>query len=113
MSLKEITLTNDYTNQYKVAPVGFSWTTLFFGFFPAMFRSDWKWALIQFLLALITSGISCFVMPFIYNKIHIKELLKKGFIPIDENQCKYLVAKGIISEQEIDFLIKRKEGIQK
>ena len=63
-----------------------------------MFRSDWKWAAIQFGLALITGGISWLVMTFIYNKIHIKDLLNKGFVPTDENQCTYLVAKGIVSK---------------
>lgn len=113
MNLKEITFTNEYTGQYKTAPIGFSWTTLFFGCFPAMFRSDWKWAAIQFGLALITSGISWLVMPFIYNKMYIKDLLSKGFVPTDENQSKYLVAKGIVSKQEMDFLNKRREELQK
>ena len=113
MNIKEIEFTNEYTGQYKTAPVGFSWTTLFFGCFPAMFRSDWKWAAIQFGLALVTAGISWLVMPFIYNKMHIKDLLNKGFVTTDENQSRYLVAKGIVSKQEMDFLNKRREELQK
>lgn len=111
MNLKEFTFTNEYTGQYKTAPLGFSWTTLFFGCFPALFRSDWKWAAIQFILAWITAGISWLVMPFIYNKLYIKDLLKKGFVPTDENQCNYLVAKGIVSKQEIEFLKNRRANI--
>lgn len=105
MKFKEITFTNEYIGQSKTAPTGFSWTTLFFGCFPAIFRGDWKWASLQFVLAFFTKGISWIVMPFIYNKLHIRSLLKKGFIPTDENQCKYLVAEGIASIQEIKSLI--------
>lgn len=104
MNFKEITFTNEYTKQYKTAPIGFSWTTLFFGCFPALFRGDWKWAGIQFILSICTSGLSCFVMPFLYNKLHIKDLLKQGFVPTDENQCKYLVIKGIVSQHELEYL---------
>ena len=111
MNFKEITFTNEYTGQYKTAPIGFSWTTFFFGCFPAMFRGDWKWAVIQFILAFITGGISWLVMPFLYNKLHIKDLLKQGFIPTDENQCKYLVAKGIASMQEIEFLTNKNKSM--
>ena len=113
MNLKEITLTNEYTGQYKTAPLGFSWTTLFFGCFPAMFRSDWKWTGIQFALALITAGISWLVMPFMYNKLYIKELLNKGFVPTDENQCSYLIAKGIVTKQEMEFLNIMRQQVQK
>lgn len=111
MNLKEIIFTNEYTGQYKTAPLGFSWTTLFFGCFPALLRSDWKWGAIQFVLAVVTSGISWLVMPFIYNKMYIKDLLNKGFVPTDENQCTYLVAKGIVSKQEMEFLNKKRENI--
>ena len=30
----------------KVVPIGWSWTTLIFGPFPAFFRGDWRWGLI-------------------------------------------------------------------
>ena len=58
---------------------GFSWTTLFFGVFVPLARRDWGWAIIMFITALITFGLSWLVMPFIYNKIYIKGLLKDGF----------------------------------
>jgi hypothetical protein len=67
------------TGETKEAPVGFSWTMLFFGVFVPLFRGDFKWALITFLAAIVTFGISWFVFPFIYNKLYIKDLLSKGF----------------------------------
>ena len=67
------------TGIIKAAPVGFSWTTFFFSFFPALFRGDMKWFFIQLLCAMVTSGFSTFVFMFIYNKLYIKKLLEKGF----------------------------------
>ncbi|WP_163859478.1 hypothetical protein [Paenibacillus elgii] len=81
----------------KERKVGFSWTTLFFGFFPALFRGDWKWAIIQFIAAGCTFGISVLVFCFIYNKLHINDLLKNGYEPSDENSRTVLVAKGFIT----------------
>ena len=112
MNLKKITLTNEYTGQYKSAPTGFSWTTFFFGCFPALFRGDWKWAAIQFGLALVTAGISWLVMPFIYNKLYLKDLLNSGFYPTDEAQANYLIAKGIVTKQEIEFFNSKREQIK-
>ncbi|WP_349290389.1 hypothetical protein [Paenibacillus sp. 7516] len=69
--------------------VGFSWTTFFFGFLPALFRGDLKWAVIMFLIAAaigaftfgIGAWVSGIVFSFVYNKIYIKELLEKGYRP--------------------------------
>ena len=55
----------------KDAPVGFSWTTLFFWFFPALIRGDWFWAIIIFVASL--------VFPFIYNRLYIQSLLKNDY----------------------------------
>ena len=44
MAFALITLENKKTHQLKQAPIGFSWTNFFFGFFVPLFRGDWKWA---------------------------------------------------------------------
>jgi hypothetical protein len=82
----------------KEAPVGFSWTTFFFGFFPALIRGDYKWALINFVVSVIVSiatagvgGLICnIVFGVIYNKFYVKELQTKGYV-MDSIQSKYTV----------------------
>jgi hypothetical protein len=79
MAYGSVQLKNDITNQFRNAPVGFSWTVLFFGGFPALFRSDWKWAIIMFILQWVTFGLSGLVFMFIYNKMYLKDLLMNGY----------------------------------
>ena len=70
----------------KEFPVGFSWTILFFGFFPPLFRGDFKWGLIMLIAALFTSFISSLIFMFIYNKIYLKSLLEMGYTSIDSEE---------------------------
>lgn len=79
MAHTTIIFENPKSGAIKEAPVGFSWTTFLFGFFPALFRGDWKWAGIMLLLLLVTFGLSGFVFMFIYNKLYIKDLIGAGF----------------------------------
>ena len=79
MAYTKLVMENPNTGHIKEAPVGFSWTVLFFGFFPPLFRGDWKWAIIMFLLSMITMGLSGLVFMFIYNKLYIKDLGGSGF----------------------------------
>lgn len=71
----------------KQVKIGFSWTMLFFGFFTPLVRGDWKWFLIALLLGIITLGLSNIVLAFIYNKLYIKDLIERGWMPADDN-CK-------------------------
>lgn len=82
---------NENTGQFKEVPVGFSWTTFFFGSFPALLRGDWKNFLILFFLTVPTFGIILIVYWFKYNKIYTNDLIGKGF-------------KAVMSKQEAEFM---------
>jgi hypothetical protein len=79
MAFTKLVFENPLTGQMREAPVGFAWTVLFFGFFPPMFRGDWKYCLIMFLCMFLTWGLAGLVFMFIYNKLYIKELIGQGF----------------------------------
>ena len=89
----------------KDVKVGFSWTTFFFGFFPALFRGDLKWAIIMLIISgtvgVFTLGLGAWIpgiiFSFVYNKIYIKELLEKGYAPENELAHQALQSKGIIA----------------
>ena len=70
---------NSKTGQRRDAPVGFSWTTLFWGPIPMIYRGNWKWAVIITIGALITFGISNIVFSFFINKSHIQDLINDGY----------------------------------
>ena len=91
MAFAVITLENKkITNQMKLAPVGYSWTNLFFGFFVPIFRGDWKWGIIFLAVGIVTAGFlffGFFVYYYIfffscwnsYNKLYASDLLQDGF----------------------------------
>lgn len=86
-------------NLIKKGLVGFSLTTLFFGFFVPIFRGDFTWAIIMVVLEAITCGASNIVMAFFYNnKIYTAKLLENGWEPADEYSKKILIEKGMITE---------------
>ena len=72
-----ITLEHPVSGIQKTAPLGFSWTTLFFGPFPALLRGDVRNAFIIFLLCYV--GLGGIIYAFIYNKAYLKRLLSKGY----------------------------------
>ena len=98
----KITLRHD-SGISKEVKVGFSWTTFFFGFLVPLIRGDIKWAVILLLISIgigsFTFGIGALVVgivfSFKYNTIYIKELIEKGYRPIDENGEQALASKGI------------------
>ncbi len=103
----KVNLTNEF-GQIKQAPLGFSWTTFFFGFFVPVFRQDWKWAGIMFgtslALGIITSQLNIsfiglgvnIAWALLYNKLHIKDLLEKGWKPATDFDAELIRTKGQI-----------------
>lgn len=87
----------------KEVKIGFSWTTLLFGFFPALFRGDLKWAAIMFITGVVVGALTLgfgawilwLVFAFIYNKIYITDLIEKGYKPASEESKMKLENGGI------------------
>lgn len=103
-----VNLVNPTTNQVKQTKVGFSWTTFFFGFWPALFRGDWLWFFVQLAIEVLTgvftfgigAGLTGIVFSFFYNKVYINELLSKGFQATDTSDREILVTHGFISNND-------------
>lgn len=81
----------------KTIPTGFSWTTLFFGFFVPLFRGDVKYAIIMLLAAICTMGISNLIFPFFYNSTYIRDLLEAGWRPRSQHDADFLRREGFIA----------------
>lgn len=87
MAYGKLIFENVSTGEQKIAPVGFSWTTFFFGIFPALFRLDWINFAIQagvhLFIALVSGGLLNFfvtiVFAAIYNKMYIKSLIESNW----------------------------------
>lgn len=86
------------TGIQKKVKIGLSWTTLFFGVFPALFRADLKWFIIQLLAGFLTGGYSVFFFFLFYNRLYIKDLLRKGYEPANKRARIALVRLGHIAE---------------
>lgn len=77
---------------------GFSWTTLFFGPFPALLRADFitfvGWFVIYPIIVVptffLTLGVTAifpgFVWAFFYNGYYTRRLLERGYIFVDDKK---------------------------
>lgn len=79
MAYNIIFFENSHTGAKKEAPVGFSWTSLFFNIFVPLIRGDWKWAILTFIITTFTLGFGVIYFAFAYNKLYIKELVNAGY----------------------------------
>ncbi|WQY04504.1 HrgC protein [Helicobacter pylori] len=84
-------------NLIKKGLVGFSWTTLFFGFFVPIIRGDARWAIVMVVVTLFTFGLSNIIFAFIYNKQYTTRLLESGYEPADEYSRGILRSRGMIA----------------
>jgi len=102
-----IALTHKETGLVKDGFYGFSWTTLFFGFFPALFRGDFITFLggiaIMVIVGAATMGIGAFVIgiawAFFYNKYYTRKLLERGYrlASTDAENARAASALGIVA----------------
>ena len=84
----KIRLENPRTGETITGFYGFSWTTLFFGAFPALFRKDFLTFIgvfvVLIILAFATVGIGSTILmivwAFMYNKYFTVNRIKQGFI---------------------------------
>ena len=84
----KIAMRHKETGIVKNGFYGFSWTTLFFGFFPALFRGDFITFIggfaVSMIIAAFTLGIGAFfiglVWAFMYNKYYTRKLLERGYV---------------------------------
>ena len=86
MAYAEINFVNPNTGVSKTAPVGFSWTTFIFAFFPAFIRGHVVGGLIILLSAVLLAVIGTTIMAFVYNKMYIKYLISEGFEAVSASQ---------------------------
>ncbi|UYH51759.1 hypothetical protein N5W20_02505 [Candidatus Kirkpatrickella diaphorinae] len=83
-----IVMKHKETGILKNGYYGFSWTTLLFGFFPALFRADFLTFIGSFVILVIiglcTYGIGLLLVSliwaFMYNKYYCRKLLEKGYV---------------------------------
>ena len=79
------------TGLLRMGYFGFSWTTLFFGFFPALFRADFitfiGGFIVSSMIAILTKGVGMGVIfiiwAFMYNKYYTRNLLERGYVFAD------------------------------
>ncbi len=84
-------------NLTKKGLVGFSWTTLFFGFLVPIIRGDLGWAVLMLIAQIFSLYLANIVFAFIYNKKYTTKLLEDGYEPMDEYSSRVLRSRGIIS----------------
>lgn len=97
----------------RIAKVGISWTTFWFGPLPAVFRGDWYnfalmlvWDAIYVLFALtfhfsalLTFPWPAVVFTFFYNMMYFRHLFTKGYRPMDQRSKALLVQSKYLKEK--------------
>ena len=93
----KIVLAKSHSN-LKFCKIGFSWTTLFFGWIVPIFRKDYKAFRLQLLFGILTFNLSNIYYAFTSNSDYIKSLLSQGYIPTKKAFTEELIKRKILME---------------
>lgn len=97
MQTSKIILKNPRTGKIKSVPIGFSWTVVLLGFFVPLYRSDWLWTIIMFVMGSFTYGLGTLLFAPFYNQIYARSLVKRGY--------KLYIIEGQISKRRADRIL--------
>lgn len=89
-----IRLKHPQSGLVKTGYYGFSWTTLFFSGFPALFRGDLVTGVLVLLLSASSFWIVAIIWAFLYNRVYTSRLLESGYVFDDTD--KIMEAKQIL-----------------
>lgn len=80
---KVIMMREPQTGITKKGFYGFSWTSLFFGGFPAIIRGDLAIGILVLIANILTCGVAAIIWAFVYNKKYTLNLIEKGYTFLD------------------------------
>ena len=80
MAHSTLIMENPNTGEMIRAPVGWSWTSLFFGVIVPFIRQDWIGGFVSLVLTLFVAGAVNIAMAFMYNRYYIGAKVKEGFV---------------------------------
>jgi len=104
MAFTKLIMQNQYTGEVKQAPIGFSWTSLFFGGFVPIVRGNYGAGFLWIFLSICTGGFAVIVQAFIYNKKYLNFLINNGYqvkhsqMPIEHVASKLNMTLPVLSE---------------
>lgn len=94
----KVVMVSNEKEKVKESPVGFSWTTLIFGFWPALLRGDFLGALVIMIINagtnfnVILYALSSVLIAIFYNYVYINRKIGQGY-DVPTNNSKDLLKK--------------------
>jgi hypothetical protein len=79
MAHSMVYLQDPLTSDQLEAPVGFSWTCLFFGFLLFAYRGDWWVAWISLFVTFLLGPLPNIIMCWGYNEWYLNRKLRAGY----------------------------------
>lgn len=84
MAHSKLHMKNPTTGVRRTAPVGFSYTSFFWGPIPCIWRQDWLSAIVILGLSIVLmfmglNFVLWFLQGFFYNKYYLEKMINEGF----------------------------------